>query len=169
MRPVEKLGHIFDRVNLILANAAAAILVLIGVAICINAVTRAFGASFSALLEISEFSLLWITFLGTAWLLRKGGHVSIDIVPSRLSPRGAALLDVITCCVSILLFALITWYSAKITLQHFQTNYLIGTTILREPKAPIEIIIPIGCFLLFIELFRKTYGRLADWQTLSRR
>ena len=164
-----KFGHSIDRVNLILASAAAAILVLIGVAICINAITRAFGFSFIGILEISEFSLLWITFLGTAWLLRKGGHVIIDILPSHLSPKNAALLDVVIYSVNVILFAVIIWYSAKITLQHYQTNFIMGTTILRIPKAPVEIIIPIGSFLLFIELIRKVYKRLMDWRMLSGR
>ncbi|PON17846.1 hypothetical protein C2W62_11000 [Candidatus Entotheonella serta] len=36
------------------------------------------------ILQYTEYILLWLTFLGAAWLLREEGHIRIDTVISRL-------------------------------------------------------------------------------------
>src|SRR3990170_8735242 len=37
--------------------------------------------------KFTEYALLWFTFLAAAWLLREGGHISIDTVISRLPTK----------------------------------------------------------------------------------
>ncbi len=148
---------------------AAALLVFVAIAISVDVLVRKFlGISFAGLLELTEFSLLWITFLGTAWLLQRDGHVSIDLVISRLNPRPRALVNLITSSTCTILFGVITWYGVKVTWQDFVTGFLMET-VLTPPKWIIETIIPIGSFLLFIQLLRKTYGYLVSWKVLSTR
>ena len=38
-------------------------------------------------LELTEYALLWVTFLGAAWLLRQGGHVQVDVIVDFMSRR----------------------------------------------------------------------------------
>ncbi len=169
MKRVATLGLIIDRVNTALAVIVTVVLVLLSVAVVLNAVIRLYGFYFLGLLELSRFSLIWITFCGAAWLLRRNGHVNVNAIVAQLNPKAHALLDVITSSFNLLLFAIIAWYSAKITWSHFQTNFIMGDSALYLPKAPVEIIIPLGCLLLAIELFRKANKRWADWKTPVRR
>ena len=46
-------------------------------------------------LEVAEYSLLLITFLGAPWVLETGGHISIDIVVDRLDADKEKLLSVV--------------------------------------------------------------------------
>ena len=37
-------------------------------------------------LDVAEYSLFFITFLGAPWVLREEGHIAVDILVARLSP-----------------------------------------------------------------------------------
>lgn len=44
---------------------------------------------------IAEVGLTWLTFLSVALLYRERGHIMVDLVPNRLSPRPRALLSIV--------------------------------------------------------------------------
>ncbi len=56
------------------------------VLICADVAVRFSGAfTIPWSLEVAEYSLLIVTFLGAPWVLANGGHISIDIVVERLA------------------------------------------------------------------------------------
>ena len=71
----------FDRLNQVLAAAACTLLVLITLAVCGEIFTRSFlDISNPWLVELSEITLLYLTFLAAAWVLGNDKHVSIDLL-----------------------------------------------------------------------------------------
>ena len=159
-----KVKSIFDRTNSLLAILASVLLAFIALSLCYDITMRyLLGRTLPWLFEVSEYSLLWITFLGAAWLLRREGHVKMDLILNRLKPRTQAIVNIITSIVSALVCLLITWYSAKVTWHFFQTGSFL-LSYLEAPKWPIMIIIPVGSFLLFIQFLRRTYGYLVRWR-----
>ena len=48
------------------------------------------------MVETTEYMLLYITFLGAAWVLRKEGHVKMDLLLSRFKPRDQDTVNIIT-------------------------------------------------------------------------
>lgn len=107
--------------------------------------------------EATEYSLLYITFLGTAWLLKKDGHVKLDIVLNALQPRARTVLNIITSILLAIVCLLLTWYGTESTIDHFQR----GVTSVKYYETPLFaylIIIPIAGFLLFIQSIKRTYG-----------
>jgi len=58
-------------------------------------------------LEISQLILPAIVFLGAAWLLKNEGHVAMDVVVSRLSTRGQALLNAVTSIIGVIICTLL--------------------------------------------------------------
>ena len=38
-------------------------------------------------IQFTEYALLWMTLLGTAWVLKQHKHVSVDLLTSRLSAQ----------------------------------------------------------------------------------
>ena len=107
--------------------------------------------------QITEYGLLWLTFLGTAWLLRKEGHVKMDIVLSQLNPKTQSVLNIITSIIGAVACLTLAWYGTQITWQYFQEGRR-ELSILSFALAPIMVIIPIGAFLLFVQFLRRTYG-----------
>ena len=84
--------RVFSRVNLACAIIGASLLFLIAAIICAEVVIRALGgASRLWVIEVSEYALLFITFLGAPYLLEKNAHVVLDLLyEPRRGPRWAA-------------------------------------------------------------------------------
>jgi len=109
--------------------------------------------------EVSGYILLYITFLVAAWVLRREGHVKMDLVISRLSPKTQSLINAITSVVGAIIFLLLTWYGVKATWYLFQVHDLTAT-LMRVPKFIIVAIIPVGSFLFFTQFLRRAYNYL---------
>ena len=58
--------------------------------------------------EVAKFVMVWLAFIGAPVVLKEGGHIAIDFIPSRL-PRwlGHALLMVIQVIVMVVLAVLV--------------------------------------------------------------
>uniref|UniRef100_A0A7C2K6E4 TRAP transporter small permease n=1 Tax=candidate division WOR-3 bacterium TaxID=2052148 RepID=A0A7C2K6E4_UNCW3 len=113
------------------------------------------------LFEITEYTLLWMTFLGTTWLLKNKGHVTVELIVSRVSPKRREKLMLIVNGISALLMVILFIFSLKVFIYDFKTNYRLAG-VLRPPKWPIEIIIPIGIFFMLLEIVRQLYEGIAE-------
>jgi TRAP-type C4-dicarboxylate transport system permease small subunit len=169
MRRIKKAANILDSVNDFMFGAANVLLILVVLGVCTEVFFRFLtGHSLEVIFELTEYSLVWMLFLGTAWLQKRNGHVNMDLVLSRLNPRSRILTSIVTFSLSTIAVGIITWYGVKVTVQDFQMNFLC-VSVIQPLKWPIEAIIPIGSFLLLIELMRKTYEYLVSWKMLPRR
>ncbi len=162
MKAVRKITAIFDRTNNLLAVLAGVLVVFIMLGTAADVLARyLLGTSILWMFEIVEYSLLFITFLAAAWLLREEGHVKMDLVLNRLKPGASTLLNIITSILSALICLVITWYGVEISWSNFQKGIVLGT-ILEPPKFILLAIIPVGSFLLFIQFLRRSYGYLVS-------
>lgn len=159
-----KLTTIVDHVINYLAYLAGAFVVFIMLSISGEIMGRSLlGRSIVWAVPFSEYSLLYITMLGTAWLLRREGHPSLDIVVNRLDPRAGALVNVTMSIVGAIICLVVTCSSAVTTLHLFQTGAS-DPAILEVPKGPLVLVIPIGSFLLSIQFVRRASGHLRSWK-----
>lgn len=107
--------------------------------------------------EFSEYTLLYMTFLATAWLLRSDGHVKMDILRSFLKPRPQAYLSFIASILLVIACFLLLWYGVSSTADNFQRGVL-SVKYYSVPKFIFLIIIPIGSLLLLIQAVKRTYS-----------
>ena len=164
MRLLNKLSGIFDRTNDILTFLAVLFLAFITLLVTTEVVMRYFlGHSIIWVMEVSEYSLLWMTFLSTAWVLRREAHVKMDMVLNRLKPGTQSLLNILTSIIGAIVCFVIAWYSAGVTWDQFLRG-VARVGMVDIPKAPVMAIIPIGSFLLFIQFLRRSYGYLRSWR-----
>jgi len=169
MKALNKAEIIFDKIIDYMLMASAAIVVLDALAVSADVILRkAIGFTWAPLYEIITYSLLWMTFLGTTAIMRMNSHVKMDSLTGQLSPKTEALLNSITHCVCVLLAGVMLFYTIKLTITDYQTDFILAS-ILNPPKWPIEIIIPIGFFMLFVQLIRNAKGFFDRYKTLSRR
>jgi len=117
--------------------------------------------------EVAESMLCLIAFLGAAWLLKKNGHVSVDILYIRLHPKIKILVGIATSAIGMIICLIITWSGIGITIDHFHAGITIPGY-LDIPKAPLLLFIPIGCFMLSIQFLRQTYSYLRKWRTMAK-
>ena len=157
MKIIRKLTGVFDWLVSLFGALAVILIALNMVMVCTLVFMRYVLKNAPAwVIEVTEYSLLYITFLGTTWLLKEEGHVRMDLIISGFSPKVQAIINTTTSMLCAVICFVVTWYGVKITWDHYQTNYVLPT-IIRPQSYLIVGIIPIGCFMLFIQFLRRTY------------
>ena len=97
--------------------------------------------------ELSEYMLAVIVLLGAAYTQQVKGHVGVDFLTSRFSPRTQAVLQAVTTFAGLLIIAILVWQ-----------GYLEGihekavSDQLRVPQWPFKLLVAVGGLLLWLEL-----------------
>ena len=116
MKALKYAELIFDVVIRAFLFVSGVLLTLIMLAVCTDVVMRyLFNRPIFWVAELSEYSLLYITFLGTAWLLKQDGHVKIDLFTSRLAPKKRERLAIVSASIGVFISAVFTYYGFKVT------------------------------------------------------
>jgi len=162
---LKKTDTIFDRMLTHLSILAGFLLVFATFSVTAEVIARYFlNSPIVWVVEISEYILLYVTFLAAAWVLKNEGHVKMDLILSRLNPKTQHLTNTITSVVGVIVCSIIGWHGVRVTWRLFQTDYF-TPTILELPKFIIIVIIAIGSFLLVIQFLRRAYGNLKAYST----
>ncbi|MCP4578801.1 MAG: TRAP transporter small permease subunit [Deltaproteobacteria bacterium] len=116
-------------------------------------------------INVQLFAL--IVFFGGGYTLLQKGHVNIDILYNRFSPRKKAVFDLITCPVFFLFFGILLWKIGAMTLDSIEEREVLST-ILAPPIYPLKILLTIGVFFFlmqgiakFIRDFRAVFSKKA--------
>lgn len=164
MKSANKVSPIFDSIIVFLAALAGILLCFIILSVTYGIVMRYFwGRPPIWITEVCEDFLLWIAFFGVAWVLKKEGHVTMDFVLNQLPPRTQCLINTITSIIGVIVFFVVAWYGAKMTITYFQLGDFIAKP-LRIPYYAVIWVIPLGCFLFSIQFLRRAYSYLRSWR-----
>ena len=83
----EAAGRVFDRLLDACAWIGCAMLAFQVISVSVEIICRYFfNISFSVITPLNEWSLVYLTFVGVAWLQREGGHTSDDFIVALLPP-----------------------------------------------------------------------------------
>ncbi len=145
----------FDRLNQVLAAVACVLLVLITLAICTEIFTRAaLDISNPWLVELSEITLLYVTFLGAAWVLGNDKHVSLDLVLNHIGDSAARRLHLVLSLVAAVACFIVTWFGILTVIDQF-ANDISEPTIMAPLSFWITSVIPFGFALLGVQFVRR--------------
>ena len=148
----------FDRCNDVFAVFGQVLIAFLMISVTYSVILRYFfHSSVFGLFESWEYSILYITFLGAAWLLREEGHVSMDLLLIRLEDYAQSVLNAITSMVGAIACLTLAWYSTQQFMMIFEQGLRLVRGELYAPKWIIFIIIPLGSYLLSIQFLRRTY------------
>lgn len=164
MKNIERVGAFFDHVMKYMYGVAGFFVIAMMLVMCYETIMRYFFRRPPAwAVEISEYTLFLIAFLGAPWLLKVKGHVNIDLVINRLNPKVQTLLNITTSAIGTIICLFITSYGVESTIDHFQRGVPVVKT-LYFPKFVFLAFIPVGCFLLSIQFIRQTYTYISSWK-----
>jgi len=116
-------------------------------------------------IEISEYILLYMTFLVGPWILRQDKHIKVDIFLSSVSPKSNLLLNSITSCIGTIACSIVFWWGALITWDNLVRGVYVAS-LLEPPKGLLLAVIPIGSFFLTTEFLRKSYTCIKMWKDM---
>lgn len=152
---MRKIGNIFDGIIVGLAWAGGVLLFFAMIAVCVDVVLRYFfNRPVAWVLEISEYILLYVTFMATAWVLRDESHIKVDLLVNRLSPERQSLISIITSAIGALVMFILAWFGSRVTLDFYRRG-VPTLEYLKTPEYLILMIIPIGSFCLAVQFFRN--------------
>jgi C4-dicarboxylate transporter DctQ subunit len=139
-----------------LALLAGALLCALVALTCVDVAARTFRLFATPwTLDIAEYMLYAITFLGAPWVLREDGHIAIELVVERLPPRARAAARIASDALGALVCAVLLYYAGRA----FWRSYASGNRVYETfvfPEWYLYCLAP-PVFLLLLLLF---VGRL---------
>lgn len=99
--------------------------------------------------EIARYSMIWMTFLSIGMGLKKGAHIGVEILVSKLAPLKRHIFNILAKSIFIIfcLAIIITSFSIiKIQINSNQTSAALGL-----PMFVPYFAIPVGMFIALIE------------------
>ena len=138
-------------------------LVLIAVLISsANAVIRKlFNLSSNAFLEVQWYLFSAIFLICAGYTLLRNEHVRIDVISSRLSPRGRAVIDIVGTLFFLLPMALIVLkLSWPLFIDAYSSNEL-SSDAGGLARWPVKLLIPVGFALLALQGVSELIKRIA--------
>lgn len=159
--------RIFDHFLNVGAGLSSVLLVFVMLSISFDVILRySLNQPLEWAVEISEYTLVGLTFFATAWVLKRDGHVKMDQLFNYLSPRTQKILNIITSVLSAIACLIVVWYGVLVTLDHLRTGDRYYTT-LEAPKWPVSAMVVVGFLLLLFQFLRRIHGYLVDSKTSS--
>lgn len=154
VRYVEAVNRVVGRLAMYL------IFVMIGILLYSSFSRTFYNVPIVWVMEMGQFLLAAYYLLGGAYAMQINGHVRMDLLYGRLSPRKKAFTDTITAF--FLIFYLVVLLmggisSTEYALTYDQKNY----TAWGPPLAPIKIIMTFGIFLMLLQAVAIFFRDLA--------
>ena len=139
----------FGRFLRFIALLGGIVLVLLMLYTVADVVLRyGFNRPFSGSLELTEFAMVVIVFLGIAYCGWVGGHVAVDILERPLEHPRLRFIPAILTLISALLFAAVAYESAD---EAFGAMNRVSN-MMRWPHWPFQLIVAFGSALFAIVL-----------------
>ena len=128
---------------------------------------KLFNRPFSGSIEITEFAMSAIVFLGIAWCGWLGGHVAVDILERPLENPRLRFVPVILTFISGVLFAAIAW----LTIDEALSTASRVSNMMRWPHYPFQFIVALGsamyALVLFVQCVRMLRKRTGGSQNVA--
>ncbi len=106
--------------------------------------------------DLTEYSLVYITFLGTPWVLRDHAHTRVELVVERLRPGPRLVLGILVSLAAAAGAVVMAWEGAWETWE----SYVGGHAELKAWRVyrwPLILPICVGSLMLVIEFMRQAW------------
>lgn len=156
----EKIDRILDGIIRFFGVIAGILFVMMALIVTYNVVMRYFVARPPVwAVETTEYIMVYATFLAAAWVLSVDGHVKIDILVMRLSPKNQYLLNVIVSFLGLVACAVLGWFAVQST-YNLYTRDVIMMKMMPWPKWILVSPIPLGILLTLVQFIRNLVALL---------
>lgn len=160
---IDSLRQVFSRINFFCACLGAGLLFFIAAIICFEVIARALGgASRLWVIEVSEYSLLFITFLGSPYLLEKNMHVVIDLLTNSVRHKTKLWLQGLNAGIGFFVCAVLTVVGIMVVVGQYQDGVR-EITVMRPLSWWITASLPLGTGLMSIQfldqIIRSVQGK----------
>ena len=131
------------KIDHLLGMTAMAFIVLLA---CANVFMRyVVGSPWGWVEEVTVFTFVWLSMLGASATVMEEGHISIDVLVRKMSPRKQQIIGLFGDMVVLVTLCLMIWFGIDLTIR----GYTKLTPILGIPYSYMNVSMPIcGTFML---------------------
>jgi len=104
--------------------------------------------------ELSGYLVVALVMLGAADALRRGDHISVDLITARLAKRGKQLVEIWSCIV-VLVFSFVLLISSKKTIEYSVNFEIVSEGYLEIPMWIPQSFLILGGSLVFLVALAK--------------
>jgi|SRR5699024_1240456 len=156
------INRLFDLLIDFKAVLGRLLIVLMAILVFIDVITlQIFDFSLSWIFEVNEYLLLFITFLGATFVLRRNEHIKMDLILNLLNKKQTRVVELVNSLVGMIVSLIMTVTGFMTTMNLYEKNIL-TEAVLSIPRFLIVMIIPIGFLFLTIQFLRMFIFRLKD-------
>ncbi len=164
---MKTLSKIFDYFSGSLMWIASILCILVMLGVCADVVCRYFLKSPILVMDdVAQIIILYVVFLGSAWVLKTKGFINMDIVLHIMGPRSQAWLNLVTSCIAALISLGLFWYGIEVMIDVFRRGTVEATN-LGINMGYVILPIPLGSLFLAVQFFRKAYGYWGKLKTTT--
>jgi TRAP-type C4-dicarboxylate transport system permease small subunit len=151
----------------VLALIASIGTVAMMVHICLDVALRnVFRISLDTTPEVvARYYMVVVAFLPLAWLERRNGMISVEIIEWALKPRARQVSDIFVALFSAMVYGVLAWTTARSALQHFDVGTYVQFMNYRMPVWHSYFLPPLGfvlaaliCLLKAVEFIVNPLG-----------
>lgn len=152
--------RLFDRLIDLQAFLACLMICLLTGGVALDVIIRALNiGSMPWALEGSEYMLYGVTFFGAPWVLRAGGHVSVDVFLQQMPAHVARVLVFAADLAGIVVSLFLVYYGVDVTIISIQEHVVIYRTLV-FPEWWILWVMPFTALCLVGEFIRRLWHGL---------
>lgn len=146
------ISKIWAGLNWLLARLSGLVVLLMMLTVCYEVVVRYFFRSpTSWSVDLNRYLLVYLVFLMAGVIQGENGHVQVEALKARLSPRGGAALSLLDAAVSLLSMIVLGWLSWGTAWQALRVGARFPDMNL-TPKFPVLVVIPFGLLMVSLHL-----------------
>ena len=155
LKYLSRSNSVFDRILQLCFIASGFLIIIVILLTGYEVMMRyVFGIGEAWVTEIINNLLLFVAFLGAAWVQKIRGHVAIDLIYLHQKPKTQIIFDIVVAIIGIISCLVMTYYSGETAVDNLLRGIKEYTTV-RAPRGLIIGIMPVGFFLLSIEFIRQ--------------
>ncbi|WP_293441056.1 TRAP transporter small permease [Planktotalea sp.] len=140
------------------AVTAGATLVWLMVSVITSVLMRNAGLQpFAWLFTSAEYGLLYMTMLGSPWLVREKGHVHIELVTAALPDKARRIVSRIVAIACVSVCVILAWKGVELFLKNIDRGDY-DTRAYYYPRWMLTIAFPVSFGLMAIEFSRFIFG-----------
>ena len=152
-----------NRINRLASLMAGGLTVLMGVVVCYAVVARYIlnhPVGWSE--EVSTYLMIWGAFLGAAYTMQADGHIGVDIICRKLSPRAQYWLNLAKHLVGMAFLLLLAVKGYQDCALSYQLNQ-VSISELAVPMYIPQMSLPIGAALLALQILERLIRQIFGW------
>lgn len=155
MKILSRIFHVVDQTSEWTGKVVSFLILPVILFVCYDVIMRyAFNRPTEWADELAYllYGTLWM--IGGAYALKNENHVKMEVFHNRLSPRGRAILDLITAPLFFIFIGVLIWKGGEFAWSSI-SRLEISNSYWGPPLYPFKTMIPIGAFLLAMQGLTK--------------